>query len=244
MTELTTVRFHGHDLKAVGGKDKATTIVAMKSLVEAMTMDWPSQYRKIVGHPTLSKGVVILTIPSEGGDQNMLGLPLKLLPLWLATIQPNKVPLPLRDKVIAFQEECADALAAHFFGHENPNLHDLRTKVDELTEMVKAVMAGNDPRRITVYDFRSMNTVLDDLEVPSKGRKGLSNKMGSHCVKWLMRHGREAGWKHDERNIRIFQNDVIRLWMKEEGAELVRAHNAKVAGQGTLPLMVVKGGKP
>ena len=40
----------------------------------------------------------------------MLCLPLRKLSGWLSTISPNKVKPELREKVIAYQNECDDAL--------------------------------------------------------------------------------------------------------------------------------------
>lgn len=116
-TELTTIDFHGATLIAKAGPTPAETLVAMKPIVEGIGLDWKSQHVKLGGHPVLAKGMVEITMPSAGGAQAMTALPLNRLALWLATIQPNKIPnTETRARVIAYQEECADALFAHFFG--------------------------------------------------------------------------------------------------------------------------------
>lgn len=115
-TSLTTVDFHGATLIAQRGATPAETLVAMKPVAEGMGLDWASQFVKIKEHPVLSKGVGIITIPTDGGIQQMTALPLSRLSFWLATIHPNKVPdEDTRARVIAYQMECADALFAHFF---------------------------------------------------------------------------------------------------------------------------------
>jgi hypothetical protein len=44
-----------------------------------------------MAHPVLSKAMVIMTTPSAGGPQEMVCLPLPLLPGWQMTINANKV---------------------------------------------------------------------------------------------------------------------------------------------------------
>lgn len=114
---LTTVDFHGAKLIARRGDTPAETLVAMKPVVEGMGLDWSAQRQKLERNPILSKGMVVITVPSRGGPQEMTALPLNRLNFWLATIQPDRVPdEATRAKVIEYQTECADALFAHFFG--------------------------------------------------------------------------------------------------------------------------------
>lgn len=114
---LTTFDFHGASLIISPGDTPSQTIVAMKPLVEGMGLDWSYQFRKIKEHPVLSKGVAVIAIPSDGGMQDMTGLPLTRLNFWMATIHPDRLKgEDIRERVIDYQEKCADALFAHFFG--------------------------------------------------------------------------------------------------------------------------------
>lgn len=116
-SHLTTINFHGATLIARRGATPAETLVAMKPVAEGMGLSWQPQHRKLTEHPVLSKGTTELVMPSKGGPQAMTALPLSRLNFWLATIQPNMVPdLETRERIIRYQEECADALFAHFFG--------------------------------------------------------------------------------------------------------------------------------
>jgi P22_AR N-terminal domain len=58
---------------------------------EGMGLDWKTQHRKIMAHPVLSKGIVFLTIPTPGGPQEMVALPLSMLGGWLMTVNANMV---------------------------------------------------------------------------------------------------------------------------------------------------------
>jgi hypothetical protein len=58
---ITTIDFHGARLEAIGGDRPETTLVAMRTFVEGMGLDWASQFRKLKAHPDLSKAIVIMT---------------------------------------------------------------------------------------------------------------------------------------------------------------------------------------
>lgn len=105
-TAPVIVPFHGASLFLAKHNDEP--YVPMKPVVEGMGLDWKSQHVKI--SQRFSKGMVEITIPSKGGDQLMSCLPLRKLPAWLYSIQPNKVKAEIRDKVIQYQEECDEVL--------------------------------------------------------------------------------------------------------------------------------------
>lgn len=138
-TELTTIDFHGATLIAKAGPTPAETLVAMKPIVEGIGLNWEKQRIKLNGHAVLAPTLRVVPFSSAGGEQDSLALPLSRLAFWLATIQPNKIPnTETRARVIAYQEECADALFAHFFGRalDHANLPNHK----ETGGIVKAVV--------------------------------------------------------------------------------------------------------
>lgn len=91
----------------------------MKPIVEGMGLDWDTQKKKIGSHHLLSSCKVNSTFQMIGDDQERehIMLPLNRVPMWLITIQPNKVPDPAtRARVVEFQEQVPDVLFNHFFG--------------------------------------------------------------------------------------------------------------------------------
>ena len=113
---LTEVSFHGAKLIALRGDTPESTMVAMKPIVEGMGLAWEVQLRKIKAHPVLSKGMTMMVIPSAGGPQEMVALPLTRLNFWLALVQANRVPdAETRERIITYQAEAAEALFHHFF---------------------------------------------------------------------------------------------------------------------------------
>jgi hypothetical protein len=63
--------------------DDESVHVALKPIVEGMGLDWKSQYRRVSDDPILSKGMVTMTIPSGGGPQETVCLPLSMIPGWI-----------------------------------------------------------------------------------------------------------------------------------------------------------------
>lgn len=110
-----TVPFHGADLYVVEREGQPYT--PMKPIVEGVGLTWHGQHRKLTQgyshHENTSGrwGVAILTIPLQGGAQEMLAMPLRKLPGWLATIDPGRIKNPeVRARVIQYQNECDDVL--------------------------------------------------------------------------------------------------------------------------------------
>ena len=109
---LTTVDFHGQPLLVtlIGGKPA----VALRSVCDALGLDWQAQLQRIKRHPVLAEGVVITTTPSPGGPQQATCLPLDKLNGWLFGISASRAKPELRERLIQYQRECFDVLARHF----------------------------------------------------------------------------------------------------------------------------------
>lgn len=129
------VPFNGHQVLTAMAAGIA--YVAMKPIVENLGMSWGTQQQKL----TRSKekfGCIHMNIPSAGGIQKMLVLPLKKLNGWLFSINPEKVRADIRDKLIQYQEECFTVLHDYWTKGkaENPRK---KTTVDERTPLRDAV---------------------------------------------------------------------------------------------------------
>lgn len=114
---LLPVSFHGDTLYIVNHNDEPYT--SMKPIVEAMGLDWRTQQRKLEDNKA-RWGMVIMTIPSNGGPQQTLCLPLRKLPGYLAAIQPGRVSAHTRVKILQYQNECDDALWAYWRSKATP----------------------------------------------------------------------------------------------------------------------------
>jgi hypothetical protein len=122
-TTLVTVDFHGTTLHALTIDGKP--YVSVRSICEALTVDPDAQLKRIKRHPVLSKGTVITTVPSAGGEQQAVCLPLDMLNGWLFGISANRVRRPdLRERLVQYQRECFDVLASHFQQGSNRPVFD------------------------------------------------------------------------------------------------------------------------
>jgi hypothetical protein len=103
----TAVQFHGQPI--ITAMAAGIAYVAMKPIVENLGMSWSTQLRKLRSQKD-KYGYAHMNIPSNGGIQEMLCLPLKKLNGWLFSINPERVRADIKDKLIQYQEECFSVL--------------------------------------------------------------------------------------------------------------------------------------
>ena len=111
MSQLSPVAFHGDTIFCIDYQGQPYT--PMKPIVENMGMDWRAQAAKLRANKQ-RWGVVMIATPSEGGEQEMVCLPVRKLPAWLNSINPKKLSPELRPKVELYQNESDDALWAYW----------------------------------------------------------------------------------------------------------------------------------
>ncbi|SEB80214.1 P22_AR N-terminal domain-containing protein [Pseudomonas saponiphila] len=108
MSALMTVPFHGVNLMLVDLDGQP--FVPMRPVVEGIGLDWGGQHKKLTANPG-RWGVSVTEIPSAGGCQDAVCLPLRKLAGWLSTVQVARVKNPqVKSKIIEYQNECDDAL--------------------------------------------------------------------------------------------------------------------------------------
>lgn len=107
MSDLITVPFRGQNLFLVALNGEPYT--PMKPIVDGMGLAWQTQHRKLSAN-SARWGITEMVIPSVGGDQATSCIPLRKLPGWLMTVHLGKVRPDIREKIVAYQNECDDAL--------------------------------------------------------------------------------------------------------------------------------------
>ncbi|MGP5475978.1 phage antirepressor N-terminal domain-containing protein, partial [Pseudomonas helleri] len=88
--------------------------VPMKPVVEGMGLAWQTQHRKMMDGRFASVVTIMVTTGVDGKQYEMACLPLRKLAGWLMSIHASKVRPELRDGVIAYQNECDDALWSYW----------------------------------------------------------------------------------------------------------------------------------
>ncbi len=107
-----SINFHGAKIPTFNVE--GVVRVAMKTICQSIGLDWRSQRQRILRHPVLSKGVVIITTPSKGGLQKSLTLPLTKLNGWLFGVDASRVKPEVRSKLVEYQEECFEVLSDYW----------------------------------------------------------------------------------------------------------------------------------
>lgn len=102
------VPFHNTELFLIEHNGQPYT--PLRQIVQGMGLDWASQFTKI--KQKFATCVVEITMQILGDDQSRSHtcIPVRKLPAWLYSVNPNKVKPELRDTVIKYQEECDDVL--------------------------------------------------------------------------------------------------------------------------------------
>lgn len=110
---LVPVALHGATLHAV--VLDGVPHVSLRSIVDALGMDWKSQWSRLQRHDVLRSTVVITTtVAADGKTREAVCLPLDKLNGWLFGISAARVKPELRQRLVQYQRECFDVLAAHF----------------------------------------------------------------------------------------------------------------------------------
>ena len=104
---LSPVQFHGSTIFVV--THRGEPYAPMKPIVEDMGLTWEAQARKLRDNRD-RWGMINMIIPSASGNQDTLCMPVRKLPAFFASINPNKVRPELRDRIRLYQDECDNAL--------------------------------------------------------------------------------------------------------------------------------------
>ena len=111
--KLDTINFNGQSLTVITG-DNGEQLVAMKPICEAIGLSWQGQNDRIKRDEVLNNGIRVIRIPSKGGTQETMCLPLKFINGWLFGIDIARCREEIRPRLTEYKRECYDALAAYW----------------------------------------------------------------------------------------------------------------------------------
>jgi hypothetical protein len=133
-----------------------TPYLPVKTLCEALGIEYIRQFKIIKDHPIFAKVLYLSPIPSDGGEQQTTCLPLKFALAWLMQINPNRVGERSREDLIRLQMDCYDAVYAHFMGgdfetqrREAERAARYRARAYEITREINALK--NELKTISRY---------------------------------------------------------------------------------------------
>lgn len=114
-TSEREVDFYGDPIRGllVAEDQQSTVYVPIRPICGYLGLDWSAQYRRLQRDPVLRdavRPVAVMATNSQGGDPEMICLPLEYLPGWLFTISSNRVRPELQDKITQYRRECFKVL--------------------------------------------------------------------------------------------------------------------------------------
>ncbi len=129
--KLVALDFHGDQL--VTCQKDGEAYVVMRRVVANIGLSWGSQFSKLMENREKFRCTDIETPDDRGRPQLHLCIPIAKLPLWLATINPNKVPDPAKgEKIELYQAE--SAIALHDYWSKGFALNKRRLENDEAAQ--------------------------------------------------------------------------------------------------------------
>ena len=113
--------FHGQSLLTLEHSGRYYT--AMKPICENIGLAWSGQRQRINRDEVLAEGARVIRLPSEGGQQDTLCLPIELLNGWLFGVDSSRVKAEIKSKLIMYKKECYQVLHDYWHGKtvERPN---------------------------------------------------------------------------------------------------------------------------
>ncbi|XTV78149.1 phage antirepressor N-terminal domain-containing protein [Mannheimia haemolytica] len=89
-------KFFGSDILVINQNDKP--YVPMKQVAENIGLVWHAQFERLQRNEVLSQGIRVIRIPSNGGEQEAVCLPLHYLNGWLFGVNPSRVNPEIKEK--------------------------------------------------------------------------------------------------------------------------------------------------
>jgi hypothetical protein len=114
MADIQRIPFHDDELYAVVDERTGKRYVLPKPMVELFGLRWQAQFAKLTKNQIFAKGITKIMIPTAGGEQEAILLEQRLVHAWLLSIDSKRVAEAYREKLLRYQEECADVLDAYF----------------------------------------------------------------------------------------------------------------------------------
>lgn len=196
---LVHVPFRGEHLtvtnKAAGAAGDQP--IPLRPLCDRLGVDADTQARKLRGKPWATT-VIITAVADDGKVREMVAIPLRAVPLWLATIHPAKVAPSARPMLEAFQAEACDVLYRHFAGAPSTGLGVLETQAAEVARLrgqMAALAADADELKRKLAAVGRGLVALGGGEVSQgAGPRARASAPGPRTREFSPERGADAAW--------------------------------------------------
>ncbi len=149
-SNLITIDFHGKQLETF--KEGDTEWVSVRSLCEGMGLHTEAQQKKLNANKEKFNTSLKRGVGKDGKSREIYCIPLKKMPGWLFTVDPNRVKPEARETVELYQEECFDVLYSYWHGkgqQSKPQQPQLPVIQPETITTVITIEPGKPPRSQT-----------------------------------------------------------------------------------------------
>lgn len=168
-TAITAFDFYGDRLEVIHDTASGEVWVSVKRVCEALGVDHDAQRVKLRAAAWAVTVLIAATGP-DGKNYETFCVDLRRLPMWLATISPSRVAERARPKLVLFQNECAQALEAHFLGSRTPAAPALDSRV---VDVLASVADGQRALSEAVHQQGTLIlTFAQRLEALEQGSRG------------------------------------------------------------------------
>ncbi len=116
--ELVRKEVEFHNCKLVGIQRNGKIYTPIKHFCEALGLDSSGQLKRIKRDEALKLGLDKMSIPTNGGEQEVNLLEIVYLPLWLTGVKTNQCRQEVRDSLLDFKLQVKDVLAEAFIGKQ------------------------------------------------------------------------------------------------------------------------------
>ncbi|XDZ50203.1 phage antirepressor N-terminal domain-containing protein [Neisseriaceae bacterium CLB008] len=143
--DLFKVPFLGNQIMVVAHNGEP--YVAMRSIAEGMDLAWQPQHEKIKSKFHTCVTEIVMQVSGDAQRRAYTCMPLRKLPAWLYSIQPNKVKAEKRDMIIRYQEEC-DEVLWRYWTTGYVRREEIKANMAELAELeLESKTKGSDAGR-------------------------------------------------------------------------------------------------
>jgi len=148
----------GTELTTFMSEQEGEQFVALKPLCQALGINYERQRQKIQKNPQFT-GIVHMDY-SFDSSQKMLCIPVREIGMWICSINAKKVKPDVKEKVIAFQKYLQEVIyQALFHGVTPKEFCQLKSDLQNLTEIVQDLLLDNKSLRAEVQAFKRMESV-------------------------------------------------------------------------------------
>ncbi|HBU62416.1 MAG: hypothetical protein CMH91_15105 [Oceanicaulis sp.] len=256
---LVPMDFHGDQILTF--KAGGEPYVAMRRIVENLSMSWGTQRNKLERQERKFNCVLMNTVGADGKERAMLSMPVRKLALWLACIETSRIKNEeKRAKIELYQEESGQAL--HDYWTRGVAIRDdmagMVTEIDprvmrafggvmkgvvikSLKEVLPAMVAEEvtGARYGLTRDCLTAGQVLDMAKVPQKGRRGLVNKAAASLRRFCESQGEvpRQAFIGNSAKAYVYPVAMANAWLNEYGREMITEWRDGHSEQAVLKLV-------